>query len=58
MEFRSIVFGLLAGTLAMSAMAGNRPPGYKTICTENRQKASSRYSESRMARRCATSSSG
>lgn len=36
MEFRSIVFGVITGTLAVSAMAGNRPPGYKTICSENK----------------------
>jgi pectate lyase C len=36
MEFRSIAFGVLAATFALSASAGNRPPGYKTICTENK----------------------
>jgi pectate lyase C len=37
MRFRSsVVLGVLAGTFALSAHAGNRPPGYKTICTENK----------------------
>jgi pectate lyase C len=36
MKLRTVIWGILAGSVAMQAQAGNRPAGYRTICTENK----------------------